>query len=85
MIERIKGNKVVGVKQSIKTIKSGEAKVVYVAKDAENKVTEPVINLSEDNALEIIYVATMKDLGKMCGIEVGAAVAVVTKEQDACI
>lgn len=80
MIERIKGKKVVGVKQSMKAIKLGNAQIVYIAKDAEEKVTEPIITLSEDNALDIIYIDTMKDLGRMCGIEVGAAVTVVLKE-----
>lgn len=80
MIDRIKGNKVVGIKQSVKVIKTGEVKTVYIAKDAEDKITEPIINLSIDNSLEIVYVESMKELGRMCGIEVGSAVAVVLKD-----
>lgn len=80
MIDRIKGNKVVGIKQSIKVIKTGEVRTVYIAKDAEDKITQPIINLSIDNSLEIVYVESMKELGRMCGIEVGSAVAVVLKD-----
>jgi large subunit ribosomal protein L7A len=80
MVERLVGKKVVGIKQSIKAIKSGEAKAVYTAIDAEAKLIEPVVKLAKENSLEVHYVNTMKDLGKLCGIDVGAATAVVLKD-----
>ena len=36
MINRLSGSKVVGVKQTVKCIKSGKAKTVYVAADADH-------------------------------------------------
>ena len=80
MVERLVGKKVVGIKQSIKAIKSGEAKAVYTAIDAEAKLIEPVVKLAKENSLEVHYVNTMKDLGKLCGIDVGAATAVLLKD-----
>jgi large subunit ribosomal protein L7A len=80
MVERLVGKKVVGIKQSIKAIKSDEAKSVYVAQDADAKLVEPVIKLANENSLEVNYVNTMKDLGKLCGIDVGAAMAVLLKD-----
>jgi large subunit ribosomal protein L7A len=80
MVERLVGKKVVGIKQSIKAIKSGEAKAVYTAIDAEAKLIEPVVKLAKENSLEVHHVNTMKDLGKLCGIDVGAATAVVLKD-----
>ncbi len=80
MVERLVGKKVVGIKQSIKAIKSGEAKAVYAAIDAESKLIEPVVKLAKENSLEVQYVNTMKDLGKLCGIDVGAATAVLLRD-----
>lgn len=80
MVERLAGKKVVGIKQSLKTIRNGEAKDVYVAKDADMKLVDSVVKLAEENSLEVHYVDTMKGLGKLCGIDVGAATAVVLKD-----
>jgi large subunit ribosomal protein L7A len=80
MVERLVGKKVVGVKQSIKAIRSGDAKAVYAALDADTKLIDPVVKLANENSLDIHYVDTMKDLGRLCGIDVGAATAVLFKD-----
>jgi large subunit ribosomal protein L7A len=80
MVERLVGKKVVGIKQSIKAIKSGEAKAVYAALDADTKLIEPIVKLANENSLDIHYINTMKDLGRLCGIDVGAATAVLFKD-----
>lgn len=79
MVNRIEGEKVIGIKQSLKSIKSDRGKCLYVAKDADVKLTTPVIKLANEKSLQINYIETMKELGVLCGIEVGAAVALVTK------
>ena len=80
MVYRLEGNKVVGVKQTIKAIKSGTVKSVYIAKDADNKLLQSVKVLVDENSLELVYVNTMKELGKLCGIDVGAATAAILNE-----
>jgi large subunit ribosomal protein L7A len=80
MVDRLIGKKVVGIKQSIKSIKSGEGKTVFVAMDADAKLIQQVVKLAEEYSLEVIYVNSMKELGKLCGIDVGAATAVLLKE-----
>ena len=72
-------NKVIGLKQSRKAIKEGLASTVFLARDAEERVTEPIIQLCREQGVEIVYADTMHALGEVCGIEVGAAVAVVLK------
>lgn len=67
--------KIVGTKQAIKHIKSKTAVKVYVAKDADTRITQQVINLCTENDIEIIYFDTMKQLGDFCGIDVGASTA----------
>lgn len=69
--------KVVGTKQTLKALEKGEALVVYVAKDAEEKVICPVEGLCEARSVELHYVGSMSELGEMCGIKVKAAVAAI--------
>lgn len=73
--------KVIGVKQTLKALQKDLVSVLYIAKDAENRVTEPVETQAKSKGIQIIKVPSMKDLGKAFGIEVGAAVAAILVEQ----
>ena len=77
-------HKVIGVKQTKKAIKDGKAAMVYVALDAEKRVTGPIYELCTENhelcsehGMEVTEVTTMTELGDAVGIDVGAAVVVV--------
>jgi large subunit ribosomal protein L7A len=72
--------KVVGAKQTIKALEKGEALHVFVAVDADERVTQPVLAICAINGIKPHYVDTMLQLGKMCGIKVKAAVAAITEE-----
>ncbi|MFD3155610.1 ribosomal L7Ae/L30e/S12e/Gadd45 family protein [Haloimpatiens sp. FM7330] len=78
---RLEGRKVVGIKQTIKAVKNDIVEEVYVAKDVEQKVIEPLIQLAKQKSLELVYIDTMNELGKLCGIDVGASVAAELKKQ----
>ncbi len=67
--------KVVGVKQSLQALRSGRAKKVYLACDADPAVLERVEALCEN--IEVERGATMAQLGAAGGISVGAAVLTV--------
>lgn len=67
--------RIVGAKQTLKAIKNGTAKIVYVARDAESKVINPIIEISNQKNIEVIYLESMEKLGDLCGIDVGAATA----------
>ena len=66
---------VVGIKQTLRMLEQNCIKEVLIARDADFYVTGPVIKLAEDNGVPIIYVDTKKKLGRMCGIDIGAATA----------
>jgi len=72
--------KAVGVKQSLNCVEAGNAKAVYIAKDADDKVVAPLKDLCQRKAVTVIYVESMKALGKACSIDVGAAAAALLKE-----
>lgn len=77
MVDRLLGKKVIGIKQSIKAIESGEGVVLYIAEDADMKLINPLIDLAEKNGIEVKSIETMKKLGKMCGIDVKSAATLI--------
>ena len=68
-------NKIIGTKQTLKAIENGLAKMVFVAADAESRVTAPVVDLCREKDITVVSIDSMKNLGKACDIEVGCAVA----------
>lgn len=72
--------KTVGTRQTLKAVEKGIAKVVYVANDAEKHVVKPLLQLCSEHNVEVVYLETMEDLGKSCGIEVKAASAAIVEE-----
>ncbi|KIL38385.1 ribosomal protein L7Ae-like protein [Gordoniibacillus kamchatkensis] len=70
----------IGTKQATKTVEAGKAAEVFVAKDADPRITSKMINLCKKMGVKVTYVDSMKQLGKACGIEVGAAMVAVVNE-----
>ena len=70
---------VVGAKQMRKALASGSARRVYLARNADPALTEPLAALCRENGVSCAWVKTMKDLGEAAGIEVGAAAAAAMK------
>jgi len=66
---------VVGAKQLRKALQSGRATRVYLARNADPAITEPIEAMCRQCHIEFAWVPSMLDLGKACGIEVGAAAA----------
>ena len=69
----------VGVKQASRSLKDHQVATLLIARDAEQHVTRRILELAEIEAVEIVYLQTMKELGRLCQIDVGAAVAVIIK------
>jgi large subunit ribosomal protein L7A len=73
------GKKSIGAKQTAKAVEKGLVSVVFVASDADERVVSSIRALCVQSGLPIEEVPTMVELGKVCGIEVGAAVAALLK------
>ena len=69
----------IGVKQATKVVGRGQAQVVYLALDAEPRVTQSLRSLCVARSVPVEEVASMTELGKACGIAVGAAAVAVIK------
>ena len=81
MLEELKtGPIVVGLKQLRKALKDGTVRKVFLARNAEPRLVEPIEAQCHEMEIPCVWVETMAELGAACGIEVGAAVAVLLKE-----
>ena len=70
---------VVGAKQLRKALLSGSAQQVYLARNADPALTEPIAALCQNHNVPFTWVKSMTELGHACGIEVGAAAAATVK------
>ena len=68
---------VVGAKQLKKAVNAGRAECVYLALNADPALTEPLVQLCGNLHIQITWVRSMAELGRACGIDVGAAAAAV--------
>ncbi len=73
-------HKVAGVKQTGRALAGNRAKAVYLALDAEPRVTDSIRLQAEQTGVPVYQVPTMKELGHEFGIAVGAAVAAVLQD-----
>ena len=80
MLQELKSAKrVVGIKQLRKALRDGTAMKVFVAENADIRLTEPVIATCQETGVPVVSVPTMSELGQACAIEVGAAVAAIIR------
>lgn len=77
----ISGRKLaVGARQLKKALAAGKTKTVFLADNADPSITEPIAELCRRQEAQVLWVRTMEDLGRACGIEVGAAAAAAVEE-----
>lgn len=78
MLDELKNApRVVGAKQARRALMDGRARRIYVADNADPRVTEPIAQLGAERGVPVTQVPDMRQLGAACGISVGAAVAVL--------
>jgi len=84
-LERLRAaeHRAVGSNQTAKAIRRGRARLVFVAADADRRVVQDVVAAARESGLELVEGATMRDLGRACGIAVGAAAAAVLAPPEA--
>ncbi len=82
MLEELRNKEMrtVGLKQTIKAVQAGKAEQVFLARDVDAYIKNIVEDECERHGLSITYIDTMKELGKACGIDIGAATAAILKE-----
>jgi len=79
---RFARKRAVGSRQTVKAIERGAATTVFVATDAEEHITRPVVDMCQRRGVEVVYVPSMIELGRACGIQVGAACAAILRADE---
>ena len=74
--------KVVGVKQVRRALSAGRVKRLYLARDADPHLTQPLAEQAQEQGVEAVWFGSMKELGRDCGIAVGAAVAAAVRSAE---
>jgi len=69
------GPKVVGAKQVRRALAAGRVARLYIAQDADPRLLQPLVQKAVNLRVPIEQVPSMKQLGQLCGISVGAAIA----------
>lgn len=82
MLNKLKkaSKKTIGTKQTLRAIQQEQAKLVFIARDAEEHVVLDVVQLCQKKDITPIYVDNMEELGEACGIQVGAASAAILRQ-----
>lgn len=81
--EKVKQAKtlLIGTKQTTKAIEQGNVTHVFIARDADQQIVNPILDICKDRGIQVSFFDTMKLLGKACGIQVGAAMAALPKKE----
>jgi large subunit ribosomal protein L7A len=74
-------SRVIGLKQTTKAVERGQARAVYLAGDAEERLVRELQAKCREKGIEVVKVESMTALGKVCGIEVGAAAAAIVRTE----
>ena len=81
MLKELAGKeKVTGVKQSSRAVRSGLAREVFLANDADPALTAPLRRLCQERGIPVCEEFAMARLGEAAGIQVGAAVVTVVEK-----
>ncbi|CAM3936083.1 50S ribosomal protein L7ae-like protein [Mesobacillus zeae] len=70
---------IIGTKQSVKALKTGEVAELVVASDADLRIVAGALMAAKEAGTAISYADSMEKLGKACGINVGAATVAILK------
>jgi large subunit ribosomal protein L7A len=68
-------NKIIGLKQTLRAIQQGKIQKVYIANDIEEHILRQITEICQQKTVPLISInVNQKELGRICQIEVGAAV-----------
>lgn len=69
----------VGYKQALRALNEDKASKIFIAEDSDTNMKNSLENLAGQKNTPMFFIPSMKELGNMCSIEVGASCAVILK------
>ena len=68
-----------GFKEVLKSMEKNLVEKLFIAEDSSASIRDRLKDAATKNHCNVFYTETMKELGKLCGIDVGASCAAVLK------
>lgn len=76
-VTQLQSRIIIGTKQTLKAMHNGEVSEVFIAEDADQHVTEKVLNEAKKMQIPYTLVDSKKKLGKACKIDVDASAVAI--------
>jgi len=70
---------IIGTKQTLKAMRNGEVMEVVIAKDAEEHITNSIVQEAVNRRIPYEFVESKKQLGVACNIDVAATVVAIRR------
>ena len=75
------GDRVIGLKQTLRALQQNKAKLVYVANDVDPQILGKIKASGQGKNVEVVLLRVgQRELGKLCQIDVGASVVTVVRD-----
>lgn len=79
-VTKVRSKLIIGMKQTLKSMKRGEVSEVLIAKDADEHIINKVASLADELDIPYTLLDSKMELGTACGIEVSASTVAITRE-----
>ncbi|MHA6253402.1 ribosomal L7Ae/L30e/S12e/Gadd45 family protein [Oceanobacillus sp. CAU 1775] len=76
-VTQLKSRIIIGAKQTQRAMESGLVSEVFIAEDANQQITQKVVNLASELDIPFQHVDSMLKLGKASGVKVKASVVAI--------
>ena len=69
----------IGYKQTLRALNDGNAEKLLIAADVDEKMKTALKKAADEHNIPVTEVESMRELGEICGIDVGSSCAVILK------
>ena len=69
----------IGYKQSLRALSEEKAERLFIAADVDEKMIVALKKAADEHNIPVTEIASMRELGEICGIDVGSSCAVILK------
>ena len=76
----LEGDRVVGSRQVLRSLQQGNAKQVFLARDADSKLTDEIAAAADIHGVPLVWMGSMHDIGRLFKISVPSAAGAVLKD-----
>ncbi|MDD2428424.1 MAG: ribosomal L7Ae/L30e/S12e/Gadd45 family protein [Eubacteriales bacterium] len=76
----LEGKRVVGSRQVLKSVQQGNARQVFLARDADLRLTDDIAAAAISNGVPLVWIESMQDIGRLFKVSVPSAAGAVLND-----